>query len=60
MGRSADGSHVMALPKKTDAEKEATRRYSAQVEALTVRVYCARLEADSPGAALVMVKGPPT
>lgn len=35
---------------KTDAEKEATRVYAAQVEAITVRVYCARLEQDSPGA----------
>lgn len=45
----------MAQPKKTDAEKEESKRYSAQVEALTVRVYCAQLEADSPGAVMRMI-----
>lgn len=40
---------------KTDAEKEASRRYASRVEAITVRVYCARLEQDSPGAVQRMV-----
>ena len=41
---------------KTDAEKEATRRCTAMVESITVRVYCKRLEQDSPGAVQRMLE----